>query len=91
MVGVSVITKLEPFVVNELAGNTVTLNCEALVPVKKILPIFNVPVPLLLIEKVREGFVPKSVLFAVFVETPVGIKLPLPVKLILAVGWLVLV
>ena len=33
-VGVNVITKLEPPVVRELAGKVVTLNCEALVPVK---------------------------------------------------------
>ena len=47
LLGVKVITKLLPPIVNELEGKVVTLNREALGPVKKIVLIFSVPVPAL--------------------------------------------
>ena len=68
LVGVKVITKLVPPAVKELAGAVVTENCAAFGPVKKIGLMFSVPL-VLVIEKVLEELVPKSVLFAVVVTT----------------------
>ena len=46
-------------------------------PVKLMLLMYKTSVPVFTAEKVRLELVPKSVLLAVLVETPIGILLPL--------------
>ena len=85
LVGVSVITKLVPPAAIVLAGTVVTDKWAAFGPVKKIGLIFKVPL-VLVIEKVPDVFVPKSVLFAVVVTALCGTLLPFPLTASVTVG-----
>ena len=78
LVGVKVTTNPVVPVVIAVEGKVVTLNAPALGPVKKIVPSVSVPAPELLMEKVREAFVPKSVLLLVLVIAPIGTLFPFP-------------
>ncbi len=60
-------------------------------PLKVTLLMYRVFVPVLLAEKVREEFVPKSVKLLVLVAVPCGTLLPFPLKVSVTDGTLVVV
>ena len=78
-VGVNkILNELEALAAIEVEGFAETLNCAAFAPLKPMLFIYKVFVPVLLTEKVRLAFKPKSVKLLVLVVVLCGTLFPLP-------------